>query len=221
MSCLQAQNSKNTEITASGKVVTKDINVQSFDQLDVSGVFSVHLLQGSNEGVKIESDENFQSLFEVRNEGSKLVISMKKNVNVKGKMKTNLYITFKKLKSMELKTVGDVSCDQNLSFDDLQIDNKSVGSVNLKLTAGKINVNNKGVGDVNFDGKAETAVIRNNGVGSINAANFAVQKMDIENTGVGAAEVNASQELKVKDSFLGKVKNRGAASARKMNKVVI
>jgi hypothetical protein len=45
--------------------------------------------------------------------------------------------------------------------------------------------------------------------------------MEIENTGVGSAEVNAEKELKVKDSFLGKVKNKGAAVAKKQNKQTI
>ncbi len=53
------------------------------------------------------------------------------------------------------------------------------------------------------------------------AASFVVQKMDIENTGVGSAEVNAEKELKVKDSFLGKVINKGNAPVKRMNKVVI
>jgi hypothetical protein len=38
---------------------------------------------------------------------------------------------------------------------------------------------------------------------------------------VGHAEVNAEKELKVKDSFLGKVTNRGSAPVKKSNKVVI
>jgi hypothetical protein len=62
-----------------------------------------------------------------------------------------------------------------------------------------------------LSGKADDVTIVSKSVGSINASNFEVQKMDIENTGVGSAEVNASKELVVKDSFLGKVKNKGAA----------
>jgi hypothetical protein len=48
-----------------------------------------------------------------------------------------------------------------------------------------------------------------------------VQKMDIDNSGIGSAEVNAEKELKIKDSFLGKVTNKGNATIRRMNKVVI
>lgn len=218
---LHAQDKDKNRIEGSGNVVTKDIAVQSFSELDVSGVFSVMLTQGTKEGVKIEADDNLQDLFEVKNDGAKLIVSMKKNSNFNSKKKMKVYITFNKLKSMELKTVGDISSDQNLSFENLKIDNKSVGSIDLKLSAQNINIENKSVGNVKLSGKADIVTIKNNGVGSIQAANFLVQKMDIDNTGVGSAEVNAEKELKVKDSFLGKVTNKGSASARRMNKVVI
>ena len=209
------------KIEGSGNVITKEISIQSFDELNVSGVFSVLLSQGSKEEVKIEAEDNLQTLFEVKNEGSKLSISMKKDVNFNSKKKMKVYITFKKLKSMDLKTVGNVSSDQNLSFDDLKIDNKSVGSVDLKLTTQNLNIDNKSVGNVKLSGKADNVTIKNKSVGSIQAAGFVVQKMDIDNTGIGSAEVNAEKELKVKDSFLGKVNNKGGATIRRMNKVVI
>ena len=225
---LQAQDEKDKDkgkdkprIEGSGNVITKDINVQPFTELTATGVFSVLLKQGSKEEVKIEADDNLQDLFEVKNEGSKLTISMKKDVNFNSKKGMKVYVTFKKLKNMELNMVGSLSSDDNLSFDDLSINNKSVGSLDLKMTAQSLNVDNKSVGNVKLDGKAENAVIKNNGVGSIRAGNFVVQKMDIENTGVGSAEVNAEKELKVKDSFLGHVTNKGNAPVKRMNKVVI
>jgi hypothetical protein len=218
------KNKDRRKIEGSGNVITKDVSVQPFDQLDVSGVFSLLLMQGNKEEVKIEADDNLQELFEVKNEGSKLIITMKKDVNFhsKGdKNKMKVYITFKKLKSMNLKTVGNVLSEANMSFDDLDIDNKSVGNIDLKLTAQNLNIQNKSVGDVKLNGKAETVVIKNKGVGSIQAADFVVQKMDIDNSGIGSAEVNAEKELKIKDSFLGKVTNKGNATIRRMNKVVI
>src|SRR6266516_5348552 len=74
-----------TKIEGSGNVITKEITVQPFDELSLSGVFSVLLSQGSKEQVKIEADDNLQELFEVKNEGSKLIISMKKDVNFQTK----------------------------------------------------------------------------------------------------------------------------------------
>jgi hypothetical protein len=210
--------SNKPRIEGSGNMITKEVAVKSFDELNVQGVFSVLLTQGTKEEVKIEADDNLQELFEVKNEGSKLSINTKKDVNYSSKKKLKVYIT---LKSMELKTVGDISSDANLNFDDLKISNKSVGSIDLKMTAQNLNVENKSVGNVKLNGKAENAIIKNKGVGSVQAASFIVQKMDIENDGVGSAEVNAAKELKVKDSFLGKVTNKGAAPVKRLKKVEI
>ncbi|MET0393054.1 MAG: head GIN domain-containing protein [Chitinophagaceae bacterium] len=218
---LQAQNNNadKPKVTGSGNVITKDVTVSAFDELNIQGVFSVQLTQGSREDVKIEAEDNIQPLFEVRNDGSKLTISMKKDANIDTQKKMVVHITFKNLKSMDLKTVGNISSGQNMNFDNLNISNKSVGTVELKMTVKNLDVDNKSVGNVTLNGSADNAVIKNKGVGNVQAAGFVVQKMDIENRGVGSAEVNAAKELKVKDSFLGKVVNKGAAPVRKMNAV--
>jgi hypothetical protein len=218
-----AQKEKKETVEGNGNLVTKEISVEPFTTLDASGVYELKLTQGNTEGVRIEADENLQELFTVRNEGSRLVIHMKKmdNLNLRTKNKMRVYVSFKNLKALDLKTVGNVSSGNDLSFDDLELTNKSVGNVDLELTATKLNLENSSVGNVTLSGRADEAVMKNSGVGSLKAGNFVVQTLDIDNSGVGAAEVHATRGLRVKDSFLGKVKNRGSASARKMNKVDI
>jgi hypothetical protein len=210
-------------LEGNGKLVTRDIPVKSFTELKASGIYELKLSQGSTESVKIEADENLQEFFEVKNEGSKLVINTKKmeNRNLKIKTKLRVYVTFKTLKDLDLTTIGNVTSDNQLTFTDVNIANKSVGNVDLKLTANKITFENSSVGNVTLSGKADDAVFKNSGVGSMKAGDFLVQTMNIENTGVGNAEVNAEKQLKVQDSFLGKVKNKGSAPTKKSNKVVI
>jgi len=216
-----SQKDKETKIEGSGNVITKDVTIQPFDQLEANGVFNVVLTQGNKESLKIEAEDNLQALFEIKNEGSKLMVDMKKDSHFNSKKKMTVYITFKNLKSMDLKMVGNVSSEGNLNFSDLSLANKSVGSVDLALNARKLDINNKSVGNLRLSGKAENAIIRSNSVGAIKASDLLVQTMDIDNDGVGSAEVNAVKELKVKDSFLGKVKNAGSATAKRINKVVI
>jgi hypothetical protein len=216
---LNAQDKKVLE--GNGKKVTKDINISSFEALKASGVYDLKLTQGNSESVKIEGDENLLDLFIVKNEGKTLVIEMKKmeDTNIKFKNNVKIFVNFKNLSSMDLKTVGAVSNEGSLSFKDLEMNNKSVGDVNLKLTANKVNINNKSVGNFKLSGKADDAVMKSNGVGSLEAGDFIVQTVYIENHGVGNAKVNAVKQLKVKDHSLGKVQNKGAAPVRKMNKV--
>lgn len=219
----KAQNSKQETLEGNGKLVTRDITVTSFDALKASGVYELKLAQGDRETVKIEADENLQPYFNVHNEGNRLVIDMKdlKNKNMKMKNKMRVFVTFKKLKEMDLSMVGSVDAERALNFADLEIKNASVGRVDLNLSANTVKLNNTSVGDVKLAGKAQNAVFTNRGVGSLDAGGFVVQSMNIENNGVGGATVNAEKELKVKDSMLGRVKNKGTAPMRKNNKVQI
>ena len=220
---VNAQKEKSETIEGNGKLVTKEVAVASFDALKASGVYELNLSQGDKEGVKIEADENLQQYFTVRNEGSKLVIEMKemKNKNLKLKTKMKVYVSFKKIKELDLSMVGSVHGTAQLSFTDLNIENNSVGHVDLDLSANTLHLKNNSVGKVKLSGKAQNAVVTNNGVGSLDAGTFIVQTMNIDNSGVGGAEVNAAKELKVKDSMLGRVKNKGAAAMKKDNKVQI
>jgi hypothetical protein len=221
MMCAAQDKEKRETIEGNGKIVSRDVAVNSFEELKASGVYELQLVQGNKEAVRIETDENLQDLFTVRNEGTKLVVEMKKdkNINMKKESKTKVYVTFRQLKALDLNMVGNVKAENELSFDNLQLHNKSVGDVTLKLNAKQVNITNKSVGEVNLSGKAEQATVKNAGVGELNAGNFVVNTMYIENTGVGEAEVNCTKDLKLKDSFLGKVKNKGNASVKKMNRV--
>jgi opacity protein-like surface antigen len=218
-----AQDNKQKTLEGNGKLVTREVAVSSFDALSANGIFELKLSQGSKESVKIEADENLQELFQVRNKGNKLVIEMDKleNTHLKTKNKIRVYVTFNKLKEVDLSTVGNVTSDEQLSFDNFHLNNRSVGNVDLSFTANKVDIKNSSVGNVVLRGKADNAIVKNSGVGSLEAGTFLVQTMNIENTGIGSAEVNAARELKVKDSTMGKVKNKGAATVRRLNKVEI
>jgi len=220
LSTASAHDKQNETIEGNGKLITRDINVQPFDALKANGVYELKLTQGDKESVKIEADENLQELFTVKNDGSQLNIEMKKNLNIKGKLRVKVYVTFRNLESIDLNTVGNVSSDQ-LSFTDLTLKNQSVGNVDLNFTANKLDLKNTSVGNVKLKGKAETAILKNSGVGNLRAGDLVVQSMDIDNSGVGNAEVNAEKELKVNDNMLGRVTNKGSAPMRKSNKVVI
>ena len=202
-------------IEGSGNVITKDVAVRSFDELTANGVFNLKLSQGDKEQVRIEAEDNLMGLFIVENAGSTLTIKMKKDVSINTKKKMTVYVTFKNLKRMDLSMVGGTSSDDKLKFSELKLKNQSVGSVNLNMTLQTLHLENESVGTLKLAGSADNAVIKSNSVGSVQAGDFVVQKMEIDNNGVGAATVNAEKELKVSDSFLGKVSNKGNATAKK------
>ena len=209
------------KIEGNGNITTKTIPVKSFNSIKASGVFELHLIQDGTESVKVIADENLHSLFSIKNEGNALVIELdkKKNINFDSENRLKVYVNFKDLKEMNLSTVGNVMSDKKLKFDELALKCNSVGNVDLELNANTLRIKNNSVGNVSLRGEAESAIVKNSSVGNLSASRLIVKKMDIENSGVGNADVNVTTELKVKDNFLGKVKNKGKAPVKKMKNV--
>lgn len=225
---LFAQDRKTIE--PSGNIVTKDVPVKAFDAIEASGLYELVLTEGAKEAVKIEADDNLINLFSVSNNGNKLVIDMPElknhNINSKKKedgknLKWRIYVTYTKLKSLDVAIVGSVSATTPIKSDDFEISSKAVGNINLQLNANKLNVKNNGVGNIILKGTATNAIVENGGVGKFDGEELVVQTMDINNSGIGSAEVNVEKNLKIKQSFLGKVRNKGNAKSNEFDGVVI
>lgn len=218
---------KQGTINPSGNIITKDVTVNSFSSVKADGLYDLVLTQCDKESVRIEADDNLQDLFKVSNSGNTLVIEMpdlKNNINIsdgknKHELKLKVYVTFKQLNAMDVGIIGTTRCTTPLKVNAFKLNGKSVGNIELQLTTGKLTVSNKGVGNIILTGSADNAIITNSGVGEFAGENLIVQTMDIDNSGVGNAKVHVEKDLKVKDSFLGKVNNSGNAKEHKMNAV--
>jgi hypothetical protein len=207
-------------IEPSGNIITKDVSVQPFDAIRAEGLYELVLLQSDKESVKIEADDNLMYLFSVSNDGNTLVIDMPKlkdqNLDFKNKkeeksIRLKVYVSFKKLNSLDVGVIGNVSSKTPIKLDALEIDCKNVGNINLQLSVNTLTVHNKGVGNVTLSGNATKAEVTNAGVGQFEGEELVVQTMNINNSGVGHANVNVIKDLTIKDSFLGKVSNKGSA----------
>jgi len=221
---------KQGTIEPSGNIITRDVTINSFNSIKADGLYELVLTQADKESVKIEADDNLQNLFKVSNDGSTLVIDMPelKNSNInfndenhEHKLNLKVYVIFKQLNAIDVGIIGTVRCTTPLKADAFKIDSKNVGNIELQLTADKLTINNKGVGNITLTGSANNAIITNAGVGKFNGEDLIVQTMDINNSGVGNADVHVEKDLKVKESFLGKVTNSGNAKEHKMDGVEI
>ncbi|HYK46070.1 MAG TPA: head GIN domain-containing protein [Parafilimonas sp.] len=228
MICTAAIAQDKKTIEPSGNIITKEIAVKPFDAIRAEGLYEMIITQGTNESVKVEADDNVQNLFVVRNNGNTLVIEMPelkdKNVDFKDKnehhsLKWKVYVSCKNLKSLDVAVIGNVRSGNAIKSSAFEIESKSVGNIDLELTAEKLTIENKGVGNLTLHGSATNAVVNNSGVGQFEGDNLVVQTMNIDNSGVGGANVNVQKDLKIKQSFLGKVRNKGNAKTHEMDGV--
>ena len=197
--------------TITGKRVSKEISVSSFNAIKANGVVELTLVQDGKESVTVEGDEGLQAYVTIDNNGNTLEIDTKKqnNKNIKGNWKLNITVHFRNLNALAVSTVGNVKNEGTLKFDELKMNVNSVGNTDLKLDAEKFRLEASSVGNISLAGSAKSAVMHNSSVGNIRAENFKVGTLEIANSGIGNADVNAAEITGFQGSMLGKVRNRG------------
>jgi hypothetical protein len=197
--------------TLSGKRVSRDIAVESFNAIKAGGVVELNLVQSNKESVTVDADENLQGYVHIVNNGKTLEIDTRKlnNKNIRGNWKLYVTVYFRNLDKLSVSTVGHVKNEGTLKFDAIDMHVSSVGNVALKLDAQQLKLNSSSVGNIELDGRAAKASIHNSSVGNVNAEDLKVGSLEISNSGIGNMDVNADNITSFEGSMLGKVRNKG------------
>lgn len=198
-------------VKGSGNVTKEQRDISSFSGIEVKGAYVVHLLQGDNESVCVEIDDNLQQYVEIINVGNKLVLSNNNKVDFRNPTKNNVYITLKDIDLLSVSGVCMFVPDNSLSLNNLSVNISGVVSGNLDLHCNELSVNVNGVANIELNGKAVKFDVIKNGVGNINALNLEAGMVSVRNTGVGNLSVNAMQELSMRNAGVGAIKYAGDA----------
>lgn len=205
-------------IKGNGNITEKTFTVQSFDEIKIDGVFTIHLTQGNTESVKVSIDDNLLQYIVVENDGNRLVVKWNKHKNQSiNNVKSNLYITFKNIHELDLNHVGKLLTTNTLKLKELKLNINSVGETNLALNTETLNIRHDGVGSLNLNGTVQQANIRCSGVGSLKAFDLIADKLTLDCSGVGSAEVTAEKEISINASGVGGVRYQGNAKTLQLN----
>lgn len=196
-------------ITGNGQIVTKEITVDSFNELEVDGVFNIVFRQGKKEAVTIEADENIAKLIQVKNSNNTLIVDYKDRVSIKESTKLNVYITVTNITRIDLNIVGDVVTEGILNQDYVNIINNGVGDVDLNINCKSLIVNNSSVGNFRISGQSNKLNLSNSGVGDLLAKKFISNTVVVSNSGVGDIDVYAHNNIDVTANGVGNVNYYG------------
>ncbi|MGV6860918.1 MAG: head GIN domain-containing protein [Putridiphycobacter sp.] len=193
------------KVKGNGKLVKKEVQLDPFSELKISGVFDVYLNQGEKEKLIIETDENIADLVEVSNVNNLLSISIQKGANIEKPTKFNLYLTLQNLTKLDYQGVGDIKCKTPLNLKTFEITNTGVGDIDLNINASILSIENSGVGDVNLEGNGSHLIIKNSGVGDFKSKDFVAKDVKITNSGVGDVVVFSNEKIEINTSGVGDV----------------
>lgn len=194
-------------VYGNNKVVTKERDAGSFNELRVSTGIDVFLKQGDKEAVTVETDENLQEyiLTEI-NDG---VLRVYTEVNIRDAEKKKVYVTMKDIRSIKASSAGDVIGESPVKTDKIELSASSAGDIKLEIYAKEIEADISSSGDITLNGEADILEADLSSAGNLNASDLEVREADISASSAGDADVRVTEKLTARSSSAGDINYYG------------
>lgn len=196
-------------VKGSGNVTTEARSVSGFDRVSVMGSGELTLVQGDDEGLTIEADDNLLPVIVSEVRGGHLKIGPE-NVNVRPSSPIRYQLRFKDLTELHLS--GSVRAEADaIKTDRLALHISGSGRVQVpKLEAGTLSTHISGSGSATAAGQVGRQEIRISGSGNHHAPELQSHRADVHISGSGDASLWVDEILAAHISGSGRVEYRGS-----------
>jgi Putative auto-transporter adhesin, head GIN domain len=196
-------------VQGSGNVKTESRQVQGFDKVELNGVGTLTITQGSTEALTVQAEDNL--LPRLRSDVSGGTLRLGPQGVAIGPTKPVRYdLSVKQLSGIALTGAADVDA-ANLQADQLALKTTGSGNLNVgRLTASSLTVDVTGSGTVTVSGQVPRQMVTISGAGRYRAASLASQQATVQVTGAADCAVRVSDHLMVTISGAGHVSYAGS-----------
>ena len=187
-----------------------------FDALSISGSATVRLVQGGEDSVVIEGDDEVQEAIRLDVDDGVLRVRPSGAWKFWRSKQLQMTVTARELKRLEISGAADIVAAEPVRVKQLQVRIAGSGTVRLdKLRTEKLEVSIAGVGNAQFAGSTDQLALRIAGRGVYLGENFASQSATISVSGAGDVKVWATKELTATVSGVANVEFWGPAAVRR------
>ena len=205
--CTVTACSQQKHLTGNGRVVKKEIPIETFEGIKLIGAPATVIYRQSDKvECSVSGVESILEVLTVKVEGNSLVIITPNNISIKEKSELTVNVSSPLLTDVLITGPGDVILENPLKSEkDLSL--LIVGTGDIKGKAGtcrnlKVQVN--GTGDITFPNlKSESAKVIVSGTGDIQLPNLQCSSASVIVTGTGDLELPKLQSQSVKATVCG------------------
>jgi hypothetical protein len=170
-------------IEGSGNMETRELDLKSFDEIEVGGAFDLEITLGDEQKVLMTIDDNLWENLEVEVSGSTLEIDWDKSCEPDGECKVEIVV--RELKSMDIHGAAEV-----------EIEGYHGDTFNFDVS---------GAAELEMDGEVDNLEIHVSGAGEIDTRELKAKSVEISVSGAGEAKVFASESFEARVSGVGSI----------------
>ena len=190
-------------VRGSGSVITEKREVIGFDQIQLSTLGTLEIIQGEEEGLEINAEGNLLPYLLTTIRGKTLEIRTANNVSIEPTKNITYTLKVKNLSGIFTSSLGSINASQ-LTTDKIEIGISSVGDINIDtLIAGDLQVRISSSGDLSLAGKVATQDVAISSSGNYSGGNLQSQSAVVRISSSGNAKIWVIKDLSVQISSSG------------------
>ena len=199
-----------TRVLGSGKIISETRPISGFTAVELSGIGTLIIEQGSKESLEVTAEDNIIKYLKSDIYGRNLRLSVDDFVSIDPTEEIIFHLTVKNLERIELSGLGNIEIEA-LKTPNLDLEISGAGSANIRdLQADSLNLDISGLGNVEIGGSVEDQRIELSGAGNYDAEDLESNKARIEMSGTGKAVLWVENELDVVLSGMGNLQYYGS-----------
>jgi hypothetical protein len=196
-------------VQGSGNVKSESRDVHDFDRVELAGVGTLNITQGTAEALTIQAEDNLLPKIESVVRGGTLTLAPVSGTNIRPTKPIVYDLTVKQLHGIGDAGSGDVRAS-GLATDQLVLSLSGSGSMNTsRVSAGTLTVQLSGSGGVTVSGQTSRQMVTISGSGTYTAGDLTSQQAVVGVSGSGSSAVNVSDSLTAIVSGSGDVTYKG------------
>lgn len=200
-------------IAGSGQIETETRQISGVNGVSINYPADVTLVQGTEESIVIEADDNLLPQLQTEERNGVLVVESNArnwSERVRPTQPVKITITLANFELIDISSAADVTMAE-LETATLNVDVSGAGNVTIgNLSAEEFTADLSGAGDMEVSGSATNVGLSISGAGSFDGEGFQTQTAVIDISGFGDASLRVSDELKVEISGAGSVDYYGS-----------
>jgi len=166
-----------------------------FNEIIAQGAFELVLVQGDQEGLRIETDENLLELFQTRVEENRLYISI--NADIRKFSILKVTVSFKELKRIVLLNEVSLSTTNVIHFDEVEFFAGGISKINFEIYTAHLKVHLTDGSFAYFKGFAESFTVEMHDETELNAFDMQTDSCRILSSGLTEVMVSVQKDLKL------------------------
>lgn len=199
-------------IRGSGHTTAEGREISGFDRVQIKSIGEAEIVQGENDGVVIDAEDNLIPYITTSVFAGELIIDVKPGVGIDPTQPVRYQITVKNLKEVRTSGAAKVSI-RSLKVPALDISTSGIGEIQITdLQASTLNAETSGTGSIHATGTVDQTSIRVSGTGSIDAPDLKTKTSTVNISGVGSATLWVTDKLETNISGAGSVNYYGSPS---------